>query len=197
MQHKWCLTTEIPVCQHWKYHSSMLSHQYEHGDRCIDQPVCSHWRSGARLQHIQCVSTGALRVPHQAIVMNMATWQQTYIHQFVHSHQWLSTRLQQLQIVSTGATTVLRQAINMTMATWQQTCIPTWASYRWSRARLPQLQCVSTGATTVLRQAINMNLATWQQMYRANCVLTLMVQHMTAATPVRGHWNHHSSVPSH
>ena len=34
-------------------------------------------------------------------------------------------------------------------------------------------------------------------MYRATCVLTLMAQRKTAATPVHQHWNYHSSTPSH
>ena len=70
-------------------------------------------------------------------------------------------------------------------------------SHRWSNARLWQLQCVSTGATTVPRQAINITMVTWQHMYIATCVLMLMAQPKTAATPVHQHWSYHSSTSSH
>ena len=47
------------------------------------------------------------------------------------------------------------------------------------------------------RQAINMTIVTWQHMYKATCVLTLMAQCKSAATPVRQHWSYHRSTPSH
>ena len=70
-------------------------------------------------------------------------------------------------------------------------------SHRWPSPRLQQLQCVSTWATTVPRQAINMTMVTWQHMYKATCVLMLMDQRKTAATPVHQHWSYHSSTSSH
>ena len=99
-----------PVRQHWSYHSSTPRHQYDHGNGCLKQLIYSH---------------------------------------------------------------------------------------RWPNARLQQLQCVSTGATTVPRRAINMTMVTWQHMYKATCVLMLMAQRKTAATPVHQHWSYHSSTSSH
>ena len=95
-----CKTVATPVHRHWSQHSSTQSNRHLHGSRCVKQLVCSHW---------------------------------------------------------------------------------------WPSARLQQLQCISTGATMVA----------WPHLYKATCVLTLMAQRETAATPVHQQWSYHISAPIH
>ena len=128
-----CKTAATPLHQHWNHHSSTPSHRHEHGNICIKQLAYWHWWHSARLQQLQCISTGAATVPRQAINMTMITCQHI-IKQLAYWHWWHSARLQQLHCISTGATTVPRQAINMTMVTWQHmykiTCVLTLMAHR-------------------------------------------------------------------
>ena len=73
-----CKTAATPVHQHWNHHISTPSHRHEHGNKCIKQLAYWHWWHSARLQQLQCISTGATTVPRQAINMTMITCQHMY-----------------------------------------------------------------------------------------------------------------------
>ena len=144
-----------PVRQHWSYHSSTPRHQYDHRNGCLKQLIYSHRWPSARLQQLQCVSTGATTVPRQAINMTMVTWQQTYkttcVLTLVAQRKTVASPVHQHWSYHSSTPSHRYDYGNRCI---EQLMYSHW----WPSASLQQLQCVSTGATTVQRLVINMTI---------------------------------------